>query len=81
MNVFDINFLIEISKNDNISLQSTIELLDLLFKTYLNDLIFAQSCLIPILNLIQRFIDEEIIQEFVIKFIKVALAMFYANEK
>ncbi|KAL4446642.1 hypothetical protein ABPG74_005580 [Tetrahymena malaccensis] len=80
-NVFDFNFFAYISKNDKLQLKNAIQLLDLFFKIYLNNTIFANVSSVPILNIVNRFIDSETLQEFVIKFVKVALAMFYASEK
>ncbi|KAL4496244.1 hypothetical protein ABPG72_012981 [Tetrahymena utriculariae] len=80
-NVFDFNFFAYISKNDKLQLKNAIQLLDLFFKIYLNNTIFANVSSVPILNIVNRFIDSETLQEFVIKFVKVALAMLYASEK
>jgi len=55
--------------------------LDLFFKVYLNNAVFAGLASVPILNIVHRFIESETLHEFVIKFVKVALAMFYASEK
>lgn len=33
------------------------------------------------MNIVNRFIESETLHEFIIKFVKVALAMFYASEK
>ena len=35
----------------------------------------------PILNLIRRNLDNETMHEFVLKFVKISLAMYYASEK
>ena len=56
-------------------------MLDLLFKIYLNNIIFAQYTNISIMNIIVKYLDNETLHEFLIKFIKVALAMFYSSEK
>jgi hypothetical protein len=55
--------------------------LDLLAKIYLNNIIFAQMASNSILNLVRKNIDNETMHEFVIKFVKISLAMYYASEK
>lgn len=37
--------------------------------------------MVPILTIIQKNIEVETMQEFVIKFVKIALAMYFASEK
>jgi hypothetical protein len=53
----------------------------LLFKVYLNNLIFSSFANFSIVNILQKYIENETLHEFLIKFVKVALAMFYASEK
>lgn len=55
--------------------------MDLFFKIYLNNHAFASLATIPILNIVNKFIESDTLHEFVIKFVKVSLAMFYASEK
>lgn len=80
-NIFDFTFFNYISKHEKLPLKTGIQMLDLLFKIYLNNQTFSQLASESILRIIQRFVSSESLQEFVIKFIKVALAIFYASEK
>lgn len=80
-NVFDMEFFMYVSKNPRLQLKTAIQLLDLLFKLYLKNTIFAPLASISMLNIVAKFIDNEALLEFVLKFVKVALAMFYASEK
>lgn len=50
-------------------------------KIYLNDVIYAQLAALSILTIIELNIEDETLHEFVLKFVKIALAMFYASEK
>ena len=80
-NIFDFNFFSFVAKNDKLQIKNAIQLLDLLAKVYLNNIVFAQMSADPILNIIRRNIDNETMHEFVVKFIKISLAMYYASEK
>lgn len=80
-NIFDFNFFTYISRNERLQLKNAIQLLDLFFKIYLNNPVFSGLASVPILNIVNRFIESDTLHEFVIKFVKVALAMFYASEK
>lgn len=80
-NIFDLEFFEYMAKSPRLQLKNAIQLLDLFFKVYLNNAVFARFSSLPILAIISRFLENETLQEFVIKFVKVALAMFYASEK
>jgi hypothetical protein len=56
-------------------------MLDLLAKVYLNNVIFSNLAAQIIIAVIHRHMNEPSLQDFVIKFVKIALAMFYASEK
>ncbi|EGR31584.1 hypothetical protein IMG5_106360 [Ichthyophthirius multifiliis] len=80
-NVIDFEFFNFICQNEKLQFKNAIQILDLLFKIYLNNVVFANSALFIILSLIKKYIENETLNEFLIKFVKVALAMFYASEK
>lgn len=56
-------------------------MIDMMSKIYLNNIIFAQPLLSPIQALLTRFIEEPAFQEYTIKLVKIALAMFFASCK
>lgn len=58
-NVFDFNFFNYISKHDKIQIKNAILLLDLLAKVYLNNFVYAQLSMVPILNIVSKNIDNE----------------------
>ena len=69
------------AKNDKLNLKNAIQILDLLVKIYLNNIIFAPLSSLPILILISRNMESPTMQDFVFKFLKIALSMYYALEK
>ncbi len=56
-------------------------MLDLLAKVYLNNIVFAEMAGEPIMRIISNNLDTPTMHEFVLKFVKIALAMYYASEK
>jgi hypothetical protein len=64
-----------------LKLEHAIPLIDLLAKIYLNDVSYASAACIPFMNICQKFINEEALQEFIIKFITICLSMLMGLEK
>jgi hypothetical protein len=50
-------------------------------KIYLHSVIYATMASVPIITIIHKHLENETLQDFVIKFIKIALAMYFASEK
>jgi len=73
MNVCDIEFFITISKHPSLTMKTAIQLLDMLAKTYLNELVWSQSLASTIKSLVDKFIENEAFQEYLQKLSEVAL--------
>ena len=50
-------------------------------KIFLNNAVYGSSAQDVIIIILSKNIENTTMQEFVLKFIKIALAMFYASEK
>ncbi|KRX04789.1 Armadillo-type fold [Pseudocohnilembus persalinus] len=81
INICDIQFFTLVSQHPKAKLKLSILLVDLLCKIYLNDLIFAPSVIQPIKNIFSRYIEQQAMQEYTLKFVKICLAMLYTSAK
>ena len=81
LNIPDLEFLLMGAKNSKLNIKLSIQLLDILAKIYLNSVPFAHMVSTGLIAIISRYINDEPMQEFVIKFSKIALAMFFTSEK
>ncbi len=81
LNVFDIEFLRDVAQHAQLKIKSGILLFDLLSKVYLNNFIWAPALLPSIRIVVERFIEQEPFQEYLLKMSKIALAMFFASCK
>ena len=81
LNITDFMLFIFLSKSDSLGIKNAIQLLDFLAKVFLNQLIFAQICSLPMITLIFKHKNNETMQEFIVKFVKICLAMLYASER
>ena len=80
-NSVDFQFFVTIAKHPKLLAQQAIPLIDILAKIYLNDQAYAQCCNRPLMMLISRFINDQGIREFLVKFMTVSLSMLLALEK
>lgn len=76
-----IKLLSVMADSDEIDLKNTLLLLDICTKIQLNNAVFAPQIAGLICRVVQKVADEEIVQELLNKFIKISLAIYYANEK
>ena len=81
LNIIDFSLFIFFAKTDSLGVKNAIQLLDFLAKLFLNELVFAQICSLPMVTIILKYKSNETMQEFIIKFVKICLAMLYASEK
>jgi len=77
LNVCDLEFLKITADHPKLKLKLALQLIDLLSKIYLNDIVFSQSLFDPITTIIGKFIGDEAFQEYLVKLAKIALAMFF----
>lgn len=80
-NSVDFQFFVAIAKHPKLHAQQAIPLIDILAKIYLNDQSYAQCCSRPLLMLISRFVNDNGVREFLVKFLTVSLSMLLALEK
>ncbi|CAD8059186.1 unnamed protein product [Paramecium sonneborni] len=80
LNIFDMQFFM-IMSNMNIGIKNAIQLLDFLAKIFLNNLVFQSLSYEIIVNILSKNIENQTMQEFILKFVKIALAMFFSSEK
>jgi hypothetical protein len=58
-NVFDIEFLITVCNHPRVNIKLAVQLIDLLAKIYLNDIVYARAASIGFSTLASRFIETE----------------------
>jgi hypothetical protein len=75
-NNLDFDFFISLTKHPRLTVRHGLMTLDLLGKICLNDPLFGRVGTVPFLILAKRFGDEEVVQEYIERFAKVALSMF-----
>ena len=80
-NSIDFEFFVVIAKHPKLHGQQAIPLIDILAKIYLNDQSYAQCCSRPLMMLISRFINDQGVRDFLVKFLTVSLSMLLALEK
>ena len=81
LNIYDLEFLMKAAEHPKLSQKHAIQLLDLFAKIYLNNLIFAPQAGRTLLKLITSDLDSEPIKEYVMKFVKIALATLFTSLK
>ena len=81
INVTDIEFLETLAKHPKLSLKHSIQLSDIFAKIYLNNIIFAPIAGRCLMFIFATFIGSEPLQEYIVKFIKISLAIFFTSEK
>ena len=81
INLFDLEFLMSSAQHPKLSLKHSVQLLDLFAKIYLNNLIFANIAGKGFIQLIASNLEAESIQDYILKYIKIALAILYTSEK
>ncbi len=62
-------------------MQSALPLVDLLAKVYLNEVTYSSAASVPFVLISSRFINDEGMQEFIIKFETICLSMLMGLEK
>lgn len=79
--IFDFDFFTFLAKHPKLSIQHAIPLVDLLAKVYLNEVTYASAARVPFVMICSRFIADEAMQEFIIKFETICLSMLMGLEK
>ena len=72
--IFDFEFLNCVGLHPRLSMKNAVQIVDILAKLYMNDLILARGAGSPMMTLIHRFIDTDPMIEFLPRFAKIALA-------
>lgn len=67
--------------NSDLDLKNTLLLLDVCTKIQLGNADFAMALTDLVCDLASRFSDEELLMELLHRYVKVSLAIYYANEK
>jgi hypothetical protein len=80
-NSVDFQFFAVIAKHPKLLAAQAIPLIDILAKIYLNDQSYAQCCSRPLMMAISRFINDQGVRDFLVKFMTVSLSMLLALEK
>ncbi|EAR92754.2 hypothetical protein TTHERM_00322980 (macronuclear) [Tetrahymena thermophila SB210] len=81
LNVCDFQFLNFISRNKNLNTKLLVLLIDFLGKILLNNIIFSNIVHDCFMELLYKYYDIPSVQDYLNKFIKINLAMYYASEK
>ena len=80
-NIIDFEFMKFLAIQEKLTIKNAIQILDLLSKTFLNDHVYSQFSIDIMLIIINKFLNNEILQEFLSKLIKISLAIYFAAEK
>jgi hypothetical protein len=62
-----------VARHPKLTLQNSIQILDLLARLYLNDVCNASAASVPFIMICSRFLDTMQCQEFILKFITITL--------
>jgi hypothetical protein len=79
--IFDFDFFAFIAKHPKLNIQGAILLADLLAKIYLNEVTYSSAAAVPFVLICSRFINDEQMQEFIIKFETICFSMLMGLEK
>jgi hypothetical protein len=79
--IFDFDFFSFIAKHPKLNIQGAIPLTDMLAKVYLNEVVYSSAAAVPFIQACSRFIHDEQMQEFLIKFETICLSMLMGLEK
>jgi hypothetical protein len=78
--IFDFDFFSFLAKHPKLNVINAIPMADLLAKTYLNDVSYSSAASVPFVQLCSRFINDEAMQEFIIKFETICFSMLMGLE-
>ena len=81
LNLFDLHALDVLANHPKLTLKQAILLLDVLAKIYLNNVSFAYLAGPPLVKIVERFIEEDTMQEYLLEFAKLALSKYYTSVK
>ena len=79
--MFDLKFLEFAATNPKLNEKCQIQLLDLLAKLFLQPGAYSDVIQRMILQMFEHNLRNQIVNDFAVKFVKVALSMFFASEK
>jgi hypothetical protein len=84
-NIFDVDFFISVAKHPRLTVKLAVMILDVLGKTYINDLTFTRATRVPFMMVTSRFIDSEIMHELMgrllVYLLKIVVAAEVAKDK
>ena len=81
LNVFDFKMLNGLASHSRLQIKNGIQLLDVLAKIYLNDVTFAHVAMPSLTKIVSRFIEDDTMQEYLLKLAKIALSLYYSSVK
>jgi hypothetical protein len=79
-NLFDVDFFINAACHPRLSAEHAVSLLDVLGKTFISELALHRATQVPLLMLVSRFIDSDIVQELVLRLTAYLLKLVVAAE-
>ncbi|CAG9333687.1 unnamed protein product [Blepharisma stoltei] len=81
LDVFDFDFLVALSQHPSLTVKHAIQLIDIVGKTYLNDLIRSRACGVPFTYLADRFVETEAMQDYLYMFSRYSLNLVLTCEQ
>ena len=72
----DFEFMVALARHGRLALRHALMLLDLLGKVCLNDPLYGRAATVPLLVLLSRFHFDDVVVQYVNRFVQVALSMF-----
>ena len=80
-NTFDFDFFIAMARHSRFEGEQAVQLIDVLGKIYLSQLHLARAAAIPFMLIVGRFLDSEMLQEYVYRFGKLAIQLITQGER
>lgn len=78
---FDFDFLVVIAQHPKLNIQHAIQLIDILGKVYLNSLIYSKASGVPFTFLASKFIELNLMQDYLYMFSRYALNIVLSAEQ
>ena len=77
----DFGLLFALARHAKLAIKSGIQLIDVLGKVYISDVLMAKAALGPISTLVMRFVDTDAMQEYLLAFLKFGFSLAANSDK
>ena len=81
LQITDFDLFQTLAKHSRLVLKSAIQLIDVLGKVYLSDVLFSRAALAPFSVLVTRYLDSDAMQEYLLAFLKFGFSQAATNDR